>query len=180
MKQRLKFLLPLFIFVFILFFFWWGLGRDPNLLPSMLVNKPIPAFSYPSLIDSGTSVTSNQFKHKVVLLNVFASWCDNCQIEQPILMDLARKNKLDIYGIDYKDDRNQALKFLASYGNPYVDIIDDHQGKLAMQLGVYGTPETFLIDKQGVVRYRFVGPITINVLEHDLIPNIKNLLEESN
>ena len=159
-------------------FFWVGLKKDPNLLPSMLVNKSVPLFSAISLSNSDEVINSSELSGKITLLNIWASWCQACQIEHPILIDLAKANNIQLYGLDYKDERQSALSFLAKVGNPYQKNIFDPQGKIAMQLGVYGTPETFLIDKKGLVRYRYVGPITLEILENDLLQRIKNIEQE--
>ncbi len=175
---RLRLVLPLILFGIIIFFLWRGMGRDPNLLPSMLVGKPVPEFAAPDLMMPGNTIRNDIFYHKVTLLNVWATWCNNCRIEHPLLMDLVKVNQVQLIGLDYKDQRQAASQFLSQFGNPYQQVIYDDQGKYAMQFGVYGTPETFLIDKKGIIRYRFVGAMTLNFLEKDLLPRIQALREE--
>lgn len=177
MRLRIMLMLPLIMFLVILFFFWRGMNRDPNLLPSMLVDQPMLAFSAPSLEDN--SINTASFNGKITLLNVWATWCDTCKLEQPFLMELAKNPNIQIFGLDYKDQRSAAINYLQKNGNPYRDVIYDATGKYAMQLGVYGTPETFLIDKKGIVRYRFVGAITLDSLEKDLLPRIIKMQKEN-
>lgn len=176
MRIKLRFIAPLLIFLLIAFFFWKGMGRDPNLLPSMLVDKPMPSFTAETL--DGITLSNADFKNKIILLNIWATWCANCRIEQPMLVDLAKNNGLVIYGIDYKDDKAGVIKYLNEMGNPYQAVVFDQAGKLARELGVYGTPETFLIDKKGFIRYRYVGALTLEVVEKDLLPRVAKLQGE--
>lgn len=175
MNPRIKFTLPLMIFAIILFFFWQGIHKDPNLLPSTLVDKPAPSFKAPSLENS--MISTAEFKGKVTLLNVWSSHCSLCKLEHPFLMELAKKPELQVIGLNYKDQQEEAKRYLQKLGNPFQRLICDESGKYAMQFGVYGTPETFLIDKNGIVRYRYVGAITLNVLENDLLPRIIKMQE---
>jgi cytochrome c biogenesis protein CcmG/thiol:disulfide interchange protein DsbE len=151
------------------------LGKDPNLLPSSLLNQPVPSFSASSLKNRDENITTNDLKGKITLLNVWATWCGMCRIEHPILIDLARNYPIQVYGLNYKDQATAATKFLNEQGNPYQKIIFDPQGKIAMQFGVYGTPETYLIDSKGIIRYRYVGPMTLEIVEKDLLPRIKQM-----
>lgn len=178
MFRRIYFFLPLVIFTVMIIVFRFGLSRDPNFLPSRLVNKTMPHFSSPSLEKNNEMIVSEQFKGKITLLNIWATWCNACQIEHPLLMDLAKDTEIQLYGLNYKDDRNNASQYLIKEGNPYQKIIYDPEGKLAIQFGVYATPESFLIDKKGLIRYRYVGPLTLELLENDLIPRIKQMKEE--
>ncbi len=175
---RLKFIVPLMIFIILLVILWHGMSRDPNLLPSTLLDKPLPNFSAPSL-NSDQLISAQQFKGKVTILNVWATWCAACQVEQPLLMDLAKDSNLQVLGLDYKDQRQQAKQFLISNGNPYKEVIFDEQGQYAMKLGVYGTPETFLIDQKGIIRYRYVGALTLDIVEKDLVPRIKQMIKDT-
>jgi cytochrome c biogenesis protein CcmG, thiol:disulfide interchange protein DsbE len=178
MMIRLRFVLPLAVFILIVCFFWRGLGKDPNLLPSILIGHPLPSFTAPSLENNAT-MTHRIFNGKTILLNVWASWCAACQLEHPLLMDIAKKEGVQLYGMNYKDERQAAKKYLAIMGNPYRQVLYDARGDYAMLLGVYGTPETFLIDKKGIVRFRYVGPITLDILEKDLLPRINKLQREN-
>lgn len=175
---RVRFTLPLILFAIICLFLWRGMGTDPSLLPSALETKPVPSFEAPSLLSAAT-INQQNFKGKVTILNVWASWCASCQLELPLLMDLSNKTQIQLYGLNYKDGKQTAREFLKTNGNPYTDIIADSEGKYAMQLGVYGTPETFLIDKKGIIRKRYVGALTLDILEKDLLPHIAQLQEES-
>jgi cytochrome c biogenesis protein CcmG, thiol:disulfide interchange protein DsbE len=177
--MQLRLIAPLLLFVVLIFFFSVGLKKDPNLLPSMLMNKPLPKLVISTLDGQSYSLTDANFKTKVTLLNVWATWCDACQIEQPFLMDLAKNQQLQLLGLDYKDNRATAKKYLQKNGNPYQQVLFDGEGKYAMALGIYGTPETFLIDKKGIVRHRYVGPITLDVLEKDLLPRISAIQGEN-
>lgn len=179
MSHKIRFVLPLIIFAVILVFLWRGMSKDPNLLPSMLVDRPVPSMQAPSLTMGNAVITDRIFKGRVTLLNVWATWCPSCQMEHPLLIDLAKKSDVQILGLDYKDNRQEALQYLAKSGNPFQDVIFDDQGKFAMQLGVYGTPETFLVDKKGIIRYRYVGALSLDILEKDLLPRIEKIQKEA-
>jgi cytochrome c biogenesis protein CcmG/thiol:disulfide interchange protein DsbE len=164
---------PIVLFLLLVLFFEVGLGRDPSLLPSSLINQPSPKFSSVSLDQQ--KITDLDFKGHITLLNVWASWCDNCQLEHPIWMDVASEDTFALSGLNYKDDVAQANLFLTKFGNPYSKIIYDPNGLIAMKFGVYGTPETFIIDSRGIVRYRHVGYLTREVWEKTLLPLIHHL-----
>jgi len=173
-SKVVKALLPLILFVVIAFFLLKGLGRDPHKVPSTLIGQSMPALMRlkPSLFDG-----------HVTLVNVFASWCLYCRSEHPILMDIAQSKKLKMIGLkmiglDYKDQPQKAREFLKKYGNPYWKVIDDPQGKIAINLGVYGTPETFVVDKQGIIRYKQVGPVSPSDWKDKLQPLVQQLNEE--
>lgn len=171
--------IPLIIFILITLFMWLGLGKNPNLLPSVLLNKPLPIVNAPQLDEQSVPVTLEQFKGQITLLNVWATWCDNCHLEHPIFLDIARQQRIQIIGLNYKDDRSAAKKYLSAMGNPYVANIYDPTGKIGMQLGVYGTPETFIIDQDGIVRYKFIGPITLDTWQKIVIPQVQKLLKKN-
>lgn len=170
--MRLQYLLPLLLFMVLLIFFWVGLGRDPNLLPSMLVNKPLPSLVIPTIDQQRFVLDKSQLNAKITVLNVWATWSAACAIEQPFLVELTKQAQVQLIGLNYKDNLQAAKNYLQKNGNPYQTVLLDADGKYAIQLGIYGTPETFLIDKKGMVRYRYVGPITLEVLEKDLLPKI--------
>ncbi len=175
--KKLRTLLPLLLFVVVCVFLWKGLNQDPHLIPSPLVNKEIPQFNQNDLIDPGKKLTSKMFIGHISLLNVFASWCGYCLGEHATIMDIARTQKnLTVYGLNYKDRKQDALRWLKKYGNPFNQIIYDPMGSLAINLGVYGTPETFLIDSKGVIRYKQVGPITKEVWHQKLLPQVMKLI----
>ena len=145
-------------------------GRDPSLLPSPLIDKPVPAFRVPSLYGS-PDLTQAEFKGRVTVLNVFASWCLPCRAEHPLLTALARDGKARITGLNYKDKPEDAKAWLKALGNPYARIGADRTGRAAIEWGVYGVPETFIIDKAGRIRHKHVGPITpdqLKVIRHKI------------
>ena len=140
-----------------------GLGLDNDDLPSQLIDKPVPAFSLPQLVADAAAapqLTQTSLQGEVTLLNVWASWCVACRAEHPVLLDIAKVSQVRLVGINYKDQHGQALQWLERYGDPYAYSIVDGPGRLGIDLGVYGVPETFLLDKQGVIRYKHIGPIT--------------------
>ena len=171
----MKFLLPLLLFLVLVVFLAVGLSRDPREIPSPLVNKPAPAFSLPVLSDPSRTFKSEEMRGQVWLLNAWASWCAACQDEHPLLLELARSGVVPIYGLDYKDERAAALAWLNELGNPYTLSLSDTDGRVAIDYGVYGVPETFLIDRDGVIRYKHTGPITKEVLQKKIIPLVKEL-----
>jgi len=150
--------LPVILCILLGLAFWRGLSLDPRELPSVQLGKKLPAFQLPLLENAGV-LSENSLPKQVILLNVWASWCQACVEEQALLMELAA-DRVPIYGINYKDKPKQAKQWLKLWGNPYQRVGQDRQGKLALDLGVYGAPETFLIDKQGIVRYRHAGILT--------------------
>jgi cytochrome c biogenesis protein CcmG, thiol:disulfide interchange protein DsbE len=143
---------------------FYGLFRDPREVPSPLIGKPAPALTVPMLHDANASFTPEQMKGKVWLLNVWASWCPPCKEEHPVLLELSKKNIVAIVGHNYKDKREAALEVLRTTGDPYAISIFDEQGKTALDWGVYGAPETFLIDAQGIIRAKHVGPVTNEII----------------
>ena len=160
-----KFLIPLGIFVVLLAFLGIGLTLNPREVPSPLVDKPAPAFSLAQLHAPERVLTPADLKGQVWLLNVWASW----------FVELGKANVVPIYGLNYKDQRPDALKWLDQFGNPYTASIMDPDGRVGIDYGVYGVPETFLIDKGGVIRYKQIGPITPEVLQQKLLPMIRSL-----
>lgn len=157
MKKTLRFL-PLLVLLGLSGFFWKGLSLNVRDLPSVKIGQTLPDFTLPSL-ENGTLLSSHSLKGKPFLLNVWASWCEVCQEEQPFLMTLSRQGVL-IYGLNYKDTPKSAVAALQVFGNPYVWSVLDEEGRVALDLGVYGAPETFLVDADGVIRYRHVGALT--------------------
>lgn len=171
----MKFFLPLGLFLVLVVFLAVGLSRDPRQIPSPLVDKPAPAFVLPVLSDPQRSFKSEEMRGKVWLLNAWASWCAACQDEHPVLLQLARSGVVPIYGLDYKDERPNALAWLNELGNPYTLSVSDTDGRVAIDYGIYGVPETFVIDQGGVVRYKHTGPLTVEVLQKKIIPLVKEL-----
>ena len=170
-----RYLLPLVLFTLVVIFLAIGLNLDPRKVPSPLVGKPVPAFTLTRLDDPQTTINNDHFKGKVSLLNVWATWCVSCRAEHEVLMALANSNKVSIYGLNYKDKREDALRWLKLYGDPYVANAFDGDGRVGIDWGVYGTPETFLIDQQGVIRHKVIGPITGEILQQQLLPLIEKL-----
>jgi cytochrome c biogenesis protein CcmG/thiol:disulfide interchange protein DsbE len=170
-----KYLVPLAIFVVLGLLLAYGLNLDPRKIPSPLIGKSLPAFSLTTVADPARKVGRDDLLGRAYLLNVWASWCVACRQEHPFLNELTRNKTVPIIGLNYKDKREDALGWLGSLGNPYELSLADNDGRLGIDLGVYGVPETFVIDKQGVIRYKQIGPITPEVWEQKLAPLIKEL-----
>lgn len=175
--KRAILLLPLALFLVLAVFLYRGLFLKPAELPSALIGKPFPAFSLPAVDQADRTVTVADLKGKPALVNVWATWCVSCKAEHPVLNELAKQG-VNIVGINYKDDNAAALKWLAEFHNPYQLDIRDEQGSLGLNLGVYGAPETFLIDKAGVIRHKFVGVIDQTVWREQLAPLYQQLVDE--
>ncbi len=174
--RRLLFALPLAAFVAIAAWFAVGLTRDPNVLPSALIDRPVPAFTLSALEGADVPALSHEgLRGRVSLVNVFASWCVPCRAEHPLLMRLAREGRVAVYGIAYKDRAADAAGFLRSLGNPYAAIGHDESGRVGIEWGVYGVPETFIVDAAGRIRYRHVGALTPEVLNRTIVPMIARL-----
>ena len=167
--ERLKLFIPLVMFVVLSVLLYQGLKKDPNELPSVLIDKPVPAFSLPSLNDESIQLTAETFKGRPYLLNVWATWCPSCKSEHPYLLKLAQMG-VPIVGLNYKDEQEEAKQLLAAMGNPYLDNIVDKEGILGLDLGVYGAPETFLVDAKGVIRHKVVGVVTEEIWVAELAP----------
>lgn len=148
---------------------------SPRDIPSPLIGKPLPAFALPSLSDPKHTVSSADLRGRVYLLNVWASWCVACREEHPVLLELARERRVPIVGLNYKDARADAMAWLEEFGNPYELVIVDHSGRVGIDLGVYGVPETFLVDTAGVIQYKQIGPITEKSWNEKLLPRIQRL-----
>lgn len=161
--RRVMLFLPLVVFVLLGVFLWKGLFLDPTELPSARIGKPFPAFSLPNLLNSSQNVTEQQLKGDVVLVNVWATWCPTCKQEHSYLNKLAAEESVKIVGINYKDDAAKAIQWLKRYQDPYSLNILDLKGTLGLDLGVYGAPETYVVDKEGVILYRHVGAVDANV-----------------
>jgi len=168
-KQRFLLFIPLAVFAVLAAFFWRGLSLNPNEMPSALLNKPVPPFSLPRLENPQELRTENLFQGKVSLLNVWATWCVTCRDEHAFLNTLKQQG-IYIIGIDYKDNLQDAQRWIAELGNPYVDIVSDEEGRLGVDLGVFGAPETYVIDKQGVIRYKYIGDLNQKVWDETIKP----------
>ena len=173
--KALKYLIPLAIFVALAGFFSVGLMRDPREVPSPFIDKPAPAFKLAQLHQAQAVFAPEDMKGKVWLLNVWASWCVSCRVEHPLLVEMARQKVVPIVGLNYKDKREDGVQWLARFGDPYVLSVHDLEGNVGIDYGVYGVPETFVIDKAGVIRYKQIGPITPEALEKTILPLIRKL-----
>lgn len=170
-----RYLWPLGLFLVLVAFLAVGLRLDPREVPSPLVGKPAPAFQAAVLARPAVSIKRDDLLGKVWLLNVWASWCGACRDEHPVLVDYARRGGVPIYGLNYKDKREDGLGWLRQFGNPYTDSLFDPDGRIGIDYGVYGVPETFVIDRAGVIRYKHIGPITPAVLRDKIEPLLKQL-----
>jgi len=174
-----RYLLPLALFAGLVLFLAIGLGIDPKLVPSPLIDKPLPAFNLPKLKTPDDNLQSNDFQGDVVLLNVWASWCVSCRAEHPLLVELSNNNEMMIYGLNYKDTRTNALQWLQNFGDPYRASAFDEHGLTGIDLGVYGVPETYIMDRAGIIRYKHIGPITRDALDNTILPLIVKLKASS-
>ncbi len=170
-----RYLLPLLVFVLLAGFLAVGLKRDPRAIPSPLIDKPAPGFSLPQLHAPEQRVAAADLRGQVWLLNVWASWCVACRQEHPLLVELSKTGQVKMYGLNYKDKRADALGWLAKLGDPYVQSMSDTEGLVGIDFGVYGVPETFVIDKQGVIRHKHTGPVTADALREVLLPLVAKL-----
>jgi cytochrome c biogenesis protein CcmG, thiol:disulfide interchange protein DsbE len=166
---------PFVAFVVLAVFLYIGLGLNPHEVPSPLINKPAPAFTLPQLHDTSKRFSSQDMKGQVWMLNVWASWCVSCREEHPVLMSLARQNIVPIYGLDYKDKNADGEAWLRNGGDPYTLVATDADGRVGIDYGVYGVPETYLIDKEGVIRYKQIGAVTHQSLQEKILPLIAEL-----
>ena len=170
-----RYLVPLALFLVLAGFLWKGLSLNPNSVPSPLVGKPAPQFELEQLHHAEQTISRDGNLGKVWLLNVWASWCVSCRQEHPLLMQLSRMNEVPIYGLNYKDERPDAIKWLDNFGNPYTVSGHDFNGRVGVDYGVYGVPETYVIDKQGVIRYKHTGPVTPQALQEKILPLVREL-----
>jgi cytochrome c biogenesis protein CcmG, thiol:disulfide interchange protein DsbE len=171
----LRFLIPLAIFIVLVVFLAIGLDLKPREVPSPLIDKPAPAFSLSRLDDPARAIGLQDLRGQVWLLNVWASWCVACLEEHPVLVEFSRSGGVPIYGLNYKDKRQDAAAWLGRHGNPYTASIVDGDGRVGIDYGVYGVPETFVIDKQGVIRYKHIGPVNREVLDRTIMPLVRKL-----
>jgi cytochrome c biogenesis protein CcmG/thiol:disulfide interchange protein DsbE len=170
-----RYVIPLAIFIVLVVFLAIGLGHDPHEVPSPLINKPAPAFQLPQLHDPTRTFSAQEVRGKVWLLNVWASWCFSCREEHPFLIEYARSGAVPIYGLNLKDKREDALSWLSDLGDPYVLSASDTDGRVSIDYGVYGAPETYLIDRDGIIRFKQIGPITPDVWQRTILPLVKDL-----
>ncbi|OUS10313.1 thiol:disulfide interchange protein [Gammaproteobacteria bacterium 54_18_T64] len=188
--DRIKLFIPLMIFVVLAAMLYWGLGRDPNAMPSALISRSVPAFQLPelgqlqladdgsatALIDEADILDETLFLGHVSLLNVWATWCISCRVEHPYLLDIAESG-VRIIGLNYKDEVEPAQQWLAKFGDPYAQTISDPTGGLGLDLGVFGAPETYLVDHLGVIRYKHVGVVDDRVWRTKLQSRYQGLVD---
>jgi cytochrome c biogenesis protein CcmG/thiol:disulfide interchange protein DsbE len=175
MKRVALFLVPLIGFLVLAVFLLRGLWLNPREVPSPLIGKPAPQFERARLDRPTEMFASKDLAGKVWILNVWASWCAPCRVEHPLVNELAARKLVPIIGMNYKDNPDAARKWLADLGDPYTAIFIDHDGALGIDFGVYGVPETFVIDKQGVIRYKQIGPITPEAMQNKIMPLVQEL-----
>jgi cytochrome c biogenesis protein CcmG/thiol:disulfide interchange protein DsbE len=173
--KSLRLLIPLAVFVVIVGFLWAGLGRDPREVPSPLIGKAAPAFELVQLQQPGKKLGTADMKGQVWLLNVWASWCVSCRVEHPLLVELAKANVVPVIGLNYKDKNDAGIAWLKQNGDPYRLSVVDADGRVGIDWGVYGVPETFVVDKNGVIRYKQIGPITVEALQQKILPLVREL-----
>ena len=173
--MKARYLIPLVLFFILIGFLVVGLNRDPHEVPSPLINKPAPLFTLPRLEQPDQTFSSTDFKGKVWILNAWASWCVACREEHPLLVEFSRTHRVPLVGLDYKDQRKDGMNYLRQHGNPYDLTVQDVDGRVGIDFGVYGVPETYLIDKNGVIRHKQIGPITPEALEKTILPLIEKL-----
>lgn len=170
-----RYLIPLGVFVVLAIFLAIGLTLEPRIVPSPLIGKPAPEFTLPQLKDASQQLGRKDLLGKVTLLNVWASWCVACRHEHPLLVQLARTGRVNIYGLNYKDKREDGLRWLEQLGDPYIVSAFDEQGNVGIDYGVYGVPETYVIDKQGIIRHKVIGPVTDEIITTVILPLVKEL-----
>jgi len=170
-----RFVLPIAIFAALVALLAVGLTLDPRKVPSPLIGKPAPHFELPLLQEAKQTFTERDMLGKVWILNVWASWCVSCREEHPVLLELAASGAVPVYGLNYKDKREDGLAWLKGMGDPYKVSIFDFDGKVGIDYGVYGVPETYVIDKLGVIRYKCIGPLTAQIVKEKVLPLVQEL-----
>lgn len=166
----MRYAIPLVLFIGLVAFLAIGLSRDPHEVPSPLINKNAPTFQLSQLHEPDKKFSDQDMRGKVWLLNVWASWCVSCRDEHQLLLEISRTGAIPIYGLNWKDKREDAMAWLNELGNPYVLSASDLDGRIAIDYGVYGAPESYLIDKNGVIRFKHIGPLTPEVLKKTILP----------
>ena len=172
MKSIIRFI-PLILFVLLGVLLYRGLFLNPQAMPSAMIGKPLPEFSLPTIKGGDVKVNRTDLKGDIVLLNVWATWCIQCKYEHPYLLNIARNSRVTLYGLNFTDDHSAALRWLKEFKDPYQFSIFDEQGALGLDIGVFGAPETFVIDHHGIIRKRFAGPINGQVWQKEFLPLIE-------
>lgn len=178
MWRYVRYALPALVLFALIVLFARGLFLNPTIVPSPFIGKPVPAFQLPTLADFGKVMRQDVFYGSVSLLNVWGTWCVACRDEHAVLVGFAKRHIVPIYGLDYKDDRQSAMDWLKQEGDPYTAVAFDATGDVAINWGVYGAPETFLVDRHGIIRHKYIGPLTTDIIQHDLLPRIQALEQE--
>lgn len=173
--MKAKFLIPLALFIVLIGFLAVGLNRNPQEVPSPLINKPAPSFELVQLANRQKTFSPQSMKGQVWIFNVWASWCVACREEHPVLVEMDKLQMAPIIGLDYKDKREDAMAMLSRYGNPYLLSAYDADGRVGINYGVYGVPETYVIDKEGIIRFKHIGPITMDLLNRKIVPLLSEL-----
>ena len=176
--RRLVVLIPLAAFLGLILALAWGLTRNPSTIPSALIGKPVPQFTLPPVKGRTLGLSSDDLRGEVSLVNVFASWCVACREEHPVFMQMKAENLVPIHGLNYKDQPDNAARWLNTMGDPYTRTGADIDGRVAIDWGVYGVPETFVITKDGHIAYKHIGAVTPKVLEETLLPLIRRLQKQ--
>ena len=172
-----RFLIPLIVFFAVCAFLWRGLSLNPKEVPSPLIGKPAPEFTLPLLNEVNTTFDKMDMRGEIWLLNVFASWCGPCLDEHPVIVNFAQSSKIPVLGFNYKDRPEAASQWLTRHGDPYERVVVDVNGRVGLDYGVYGVPETFLIDRDGIIRYKKIGPLSQTDVSEDILPLIKDMLQ---
>lgn len=177
--MKLRFIIPLIMFGLLVVLLAAGLKLDPKKVPSPLIGKPAPTFSLPSLANSEQQITPADFKGQVWLLNVWATWCPSCRAEHETLVNFSQQDPIAIVGLNYKDDSTAAKQWLKKLGDPYTVNAVDADGRIAIDWGVYGAPETYIIDQQGIIQHKHIGPVTPEVINKTILPKLAELRGQS-
>jgi cytochrome c biogenesis protein CcmG, thiol:disulfide interchange protein DsbE len=168
-----RYLTPIGLFLALIAFFYFGLGRDKETLPSPLIGKPAPQFELTRVDDPAQTLSNRDFAGRMYAINVWGTWCVGCRQEHGALLEIARRNDVPIIGLNWNDDRAKAQRWLQELGNPYAGSAFDGEGRVAIDWGVYGAPETFLVDARGTVVHKQIGPLTLQIWEQDFVPLIR-------
>jgi cytochrome c biogenesis protein CcmG/thiol:disulfide interchange protein DsbE len=178
LATRLRYGLPIVIFAALILALAWALNRDPSTIPSALIGQPVPQFNLPPVQGRALGLSSADLKGEVSLVNVFASWCVECRAEHPLLLRMKEQGVLPIHGLNYKDSPDEAARWLNTFGDPYTRTGADLNGRVAIEWGVYGVPETFVITKDGHIAYKQIGALNPEVLEKAILPLIRRLRQQ--
>ena len=174
-RRRLLLMLPVLLFIGLAVLLYAGLFNDPRLVPSALIGKPVPEFDLPAVQGRELALASTDLRGDVSLVNVFASWCVACRDEHPLLVKLSKSGKVPVHGLDYKDKPADAARWLDTLGDPYTRTGADMDGRVGIEWGVYGVPETFVIDRNGTIAYKHIGPLTERDLRETILPLVEKL-----